>query len=170
MWELANKRLELMGQAVFKWIQFLFNYFGAKLAGWWDAVRRSFYNKLLPTSDLKQSGATLQYLGETWEEDLGVENVLIWLNLHFGFPAAPGAVLRDGALTILSIMARNTAQNLVRLHVSSTALALESRRPSLSCLVGFAYYHCWYCCTYSLRVCVVPVFVEYSFFIPNGEC
>ena len=34
MWELANKRLELMGHAVFKWIQFLCDYFRCKLAGW----------------------------------------------------------------------------------------------------------------------------------------
>ena len=33
MWELANKRLDIMGQAVFKWIQFLCDYFGCKLAG-----------------------------------------------------------------------------------------------------------------------------------------
>lgn len=32
MWELANKVLKLMGQAVFIWIQVLCNYSGAKLA------------------------------------------------------------------------------------------------------------------------------------------
>ena len=33
MWELVNKRLKLMGQAVFKRIQFPCNYFWGKLAG-----------------------------------------------------------------------------------------------------------------------------------------
>ena len=32
-WELVNKRLDIMGQAVFKWTQFPCNYFGGKLAG-----------------------------------------------------------------------------------------------------------------------------------------
>ena len=34
MQELANRKLELMDQTVFKWIQFLCDYFGCKLSGW----------------------------------------------------------------------------------------------------------------------------------------